>query len=313
MKSFVRVVELWVPDSSGTRLEYAGGLYDAETREFRDVSELAMFACDEGLPGKAWAARHPIILTDLSDSYFRRGDEARMAGLACGVALPVFAGDALVAVMVLFCGDDVRQLGAAELWHNDAERSHEMTLVDGYYRSPGMFEFDSRHISFSRGYGLPGRAWKTGTPVMLKNLGGAGEFLRAREAAKAGFNVGLGIPYANGASETWVVSLLSAPATPVAPRFEIWVPDASGDALKFQSGYCSRNRNLDASFATKSIGKGMGALGRALATRTPVISDTLKGDPSISAQSAVSAGLHQTAVLPVFSDARLCAEVAWYF
>ena len=149
--------------------------------------------------------------------------------------------------------------------------------------------------------------------MLLENLGGAGEFLRAREAAKAGFNVGLGIPYGTGASESWVVSLLSAPTTPVAPRFEIWVPDASGDALVFQSGHCSRNSNLDAGFATKSIRKNEGALGRALATLIPVISNDLKSDPSISAKSAVSAGLHQTAVLPVLSDGKLCAAVAWYF
>jgi hypothetical protein len=313
MKSFIRVVELWVPDKSGTRLEFAGGLYDQATLEFRDISELALFARDEGLPGKAWAARHPIILPDFSDSYFKRADEAKMVGLACGVALPVFAGDSLAAVMVLFCGDDERQLGAAELWHNSAERSHEMKLVDGYYRSPGMFEFDSRHISFLRGYGLPGRAWKADAPVMLKNLGGTSEFLRAQAAAAAGFNVGLGIPYKTDPGETWVVSLLSAPSTPVARRFEIWAPDASGDAMVFQSGYCSLNTDLDAAFAGKSIGKGEGPLGRALAARTPVISDDLKHDASIAARSATAAGLHHIAVLPVLHQMQFRAAVAWYF
>jgi hypothetical protein len=41
-----------------------------------------------------------------------------------------------MAVMVLFWGDDEKHVGAIELWHNDAEVSHEMGLVDGYYGTP---------------------------------------------------------------------------------------------------------------------------------------------------------------------------------
>jgi len=72
----------------------------------------------------------------------------------------VFAGEFLMAVMVLFCGDDEKHVGAIELWHNDADVSHEMGLVDGYYGTADMFEFNSRHTKFPRGFGLPGRTWK---------------------------------------------------------------------------------------------------------------------------------------------------------
>ena len=41
-----------------------------------------------------------------------------------------------MAVMVLFCGDDEKHVGAIELWHNDPEKSDEMGLVDGYYGTP---------------------------------------------------------------------------------------------------------------------------------------------------------------------------------
>jgi hypothetical protein len=61
---------------------------------------------------------------------------------------------------VLFCGDDAPHAGAIELWHNDPGISHEMGLVDGYYGSADMFEFNSRHTTFPRGFGLPGRTWK---------------------------------------------------------------------------------------------------------------------------------------------------------
>ena len=127
-----------------------------EYSEFKAVSENALFAYDEGLPGKAWASGHPVILTEFANSYFKRTDEAIEAGLTCGVALPVFAGEFLMAVMVLFCGDDEKHVGAIELWHNDPEKSHEMGLVDGYYGTADMFEFNSRHTKFPRGFGLPG-------------------------------------------------------------------------------------------------------------------------------------------------------------
>ena len=48
MKTFIRVVELWVPDRTRTRLEFGGGLCSEEYSEFKAVSENALFAYDEG-------------------------------------------------------------------------------------------------------------------------------------------------------------------------------------------------------------------------------------------------------------------------
>src|SRR2546421_9202 len=90
MKTFIRVVELWVPDRTRTRLEFGGSLCSAEYSEFKAVSENALFAYDEGLPGKAWASGHPVILTKFANSYFKRTDEAIEAGLTFGVAGPGF-------------------------------------------------------------------------------------------------------------------------------------------------------------------------------------------------------------------------------
>src|SRR5215471_18555987 len=196
MTSFIRAVELWVPDENRSSLEFKDGLYANELAEFREISELAVFAFDEGLPGKAWAARHPIILTEFADSYFRRADEARLFGLTCGVAIPILAGEDIKAVLGLLCGSDKDAgVGAIELWHNDAERSHELTLVDGYYGTADMFEFNSRHTRFPRGFGLPGRTWKAGMPLIIKDLLNARSFLRWEDAAEVGINLGVGVPY----------------------------------------------------------------------------------------------------------------------
>jgi hypothetical protein len=85
MKTFIRVVELWVPDRTRTRLEFGGCLGSEEYSEFKAVSENALFAYDEGLPGKAWACGHPVILTEFANSYFKRTDEAIEAGLTSGL------------------------------------------------------------------------------------------------------------------------------------------------------------------------------------------------------------------------------------
>src|SRR5258708_34119028 len=100
------------------------------------------------MPGKAVARGQRVILTKFASSYFKRTDEAIEAGLTFGVALPVFAGEFLMAVMVLFCGHDEKHVGAIELWHNDADVSHEMGLVDGYDGTAHMFEVNSPHSQF---------------------------------------------------------------------------------------------------------------------------------------------------------------------
>jgi hypothetical protein len=313
MQTFIRVVELWVPDRTRTRLEFAGSLCGAKFSEFRAVSENTLFAYDEGLPGKAWAAGHPIVLTKFPGSYLKRPDEAQEVSLTCGVALPVFAGEFLTAVMVLFCGGDEQHVGAIELWHNDPEQSHELSLVDGYYGTADTFEFNSRHTRFPRGFGLPGRTWKAGMPLIIKDLKNAKGFLRRDEASEIGINCGVGIPYKKSCSEqTWVMTLLSAQATPIAQRFEIWAPNESRNALVFQSGDCIRNTDLDALYASKTISKGEGSIGGAWATGTPAISENLKHDESTAALLACASGMNQIVVLPVIENALLKAILAWY-
>jgi hypothetical protein len=312
MKTFIRVVELWVPDRTRTRLEFGGSLCSDEFSEFRALGENTLFAYDEGLPGKAWASGHPIVLTEFSNSDFKRADEAKEVGLTCGVALPVFAGEFLMAVMVLFCGDDEKHVGAIELWHNDPEISHELGLVDGYYGTADMFEFNSRHTKFPRGFGLPGRTWKAGMPLIIKDLHNSKRFLRWEEASEIGMNCGVGIPYKTSSDQTWVITFLSAQATPIAERFEIWVPNAARSALVFQSGDCSKQTDLDSLYASKTIGKGEGRIGGAWATGMPAINENLKHDESIAASLARSSGMNQIIVLPVIENAQLKAVLAWY-
>jgi hypothetical protein len=309
MNNFIRMAEVWVPTRDRLALQLCDGLYGS-LGELRAISERTRFAYGEGLPGKAWAAGRPVILADFRNSWFA-GAPAE-AGLAGAVALPVFAGDYLLAVAVLVCSRDDTHVGAIELWHNDPGKSFEMRLVEGYYANAETFAFNARHTRFPRGYGLPGRAWKSRAPLIVKDLLNSKSFLRGEQAAQIGIDRGLGIPYAAASGQTWALSFLSAHDTPMARRFEIWIPNEARDALLFHSGDCD-NIDLVAEHAPAKITKGDGIIGQAWLSGIPVLRDRVEGDRSTAERSAVAAGLDAAMAIPFIQAGELKAVIAWYF
>lgn len=235
-KTFIRTVEYWVPSDDGSLLEFGGGLF-GDAKRFEAATRSLCFGRGEGLPGQAWEAGHPLVIRTLEDTRFRRAAAARAAGLTCAIALPVFVGEALSAVVVLFCGDDAEHAGAIELWHNEPDTS-DMTLQDGYYGTTGdTFEFLSRSSSFRRGTGLPGRAWASETPVFMPDLGRASGFLRADNAIQVGINRGFAMPCSHTDGGFYVLAFLSALATPIATQVDVWQPDARTQRLAHSFGF----------------------------------------------------------------------------
>jgi hypothetical protein len=311
MKPFIRVTEIWVPNKDGTQLEFHDGLY-GPFANFRAFSKSTRFSRDEGLPGKAWAKEHPVILKQFSESYFQRTEAAEAAGLTCGVAMPVFEGVALKAVLVFFCGGDADQVGAIELWHNDPSTSIKLTLADGYYGTADTFEFNSKRTTFLKGYGLPGRVWKYNRPFIVKDLLDSKAFLRGKEATEIGINRGIGIPYPHRSGHVWVMTLLSARDTPIARRTEIWVPDEQRRALMLQSRDCDQSGEYSSDQAFARIGPGEGTIGQVWQNRIPAVCAVLSADHSVAGQSAVSAGLNSLVAMPVMESDSVAAVVAWY-
>ncbi len=312
MKTFIKVTEVWAPTKSRTQLEFADGLY-GPLKAFRESSEQLRFNYDEGLPGKAWAARHPIILKNFENSYFLRTEAASSAGLTCGIAVPVFAGDFLLAVLVFFCGDDEEHVGAIELWRNDSAESYELGLVDGYFGAEEYFALLSQQTKFRRGFGLPGIVWKTGMPLIMPDLGRSHTFLRRDSALKVGINKGLGIPCLHDPGQVYVMTFLSALGTPIARRVEIWTPNEKGDGLTFHSGDCDRNPNLAADYKSISLARGESAIGKVWLTGTPSVCENLATDSTLIGRSARTADLDAIVAMPVIERSGLKAVVAWYF
>ena len=142
-KTFIKATEYWLPSSDRTLLEFGGGLYAPGAR-MASISREMCFGRGEGLPGRAWDSGAPVVLHAFDNSNFKRTSAAQSDGLTCGIAMPIFAGDYLVSVVVFFCGDDEAHAGAIEVWKNDPA-SKDLTLDDGHYgRTGDTFEFISR-------------------------------------------------------------------------------------------------------------------------------------------------------------------------
>ncbi|MFI3157933.1 MAG: GAF domain-containing protein [Methylococcaceae bacterium] len=305
MKTFIKVTEIWVPTKDRTRLEFSAGLYGS-LNEFRVASEKESFAYDEGLPGKAWATGHPVVLTEFDHSYFKRTKSAKKAGLTCGIAIPVFSGEFIMAVVVFLCGDDQHHAGAIELWTNSLENGTELAVIDGYYGTLDDFGRTSRKIKFSKGSGLPGQVWDTGMPVLIEDLGLAPAFIRSADAGKAGITTALGIPISMVANQVYIMTFLSAKATPIAQRIQIWGLDETGQCLVCQSGYSKQNDELAEIFETISVRKGEGILGRVWLTGVPAIRNN-------SGSAVVEGRLNSMLAMPVIDGGKLKAVVTFLF
>jgi hypothetical protein len=279
MKTFIRVIEYWVPSADRSLLEFGGGLFGSATR-FAAISRKLCFGRGEGLPGQAWETGHPIVLKELDGTYFRRAAAAKAEGLTCGIAVPIFKGTTLSAVVVIFCGDDEDHAGAIELWANQPAEPHDMKLVDGYYGTTGdTFEFISRSTSFRRGTGLPGLAWERQAPVFLEDLGKGSGFLRADGAVKVGINRGFAIPCSTLDGTSQVMAFLSALATPIARQVDIWTPDATGTHLSRSLGFSEPDGLLAATEPVPLQGEAAGPISRAFVTGVPVAAEHLIAIP----------------------------------
>jgi diguanylate cyclase (GGDEF)-like protein len=97
--------QAWTPAADGRELVCSPGWHAgvAGLDEFRRASENRTFAPGIGLPGRAWSNKAPIWLEDVTqDANFPRGPFAQSAGIKAGFAVPVLAGDEVVAVIEFF-------------------------------------------------------------------------------------------------------------------------------------------------------------------------------------------------------------------
>lgn len=308
MSTIIKIVEVWTPTPDRKWLTLADGIF-GEYGAFRAHSEIRSFAYDKGLPGKAWSQRRPIIITDLEHSYFQRKHEAAQAGLTSGIAIPIFAGEFLLAVIILLCGDDRHQAGAIELWGKTKQDT--LGLIEGYFPSLENFAWQSRRITFSKELGVPGRVCENRMPEIIADITNPSSFLRADLTADIGISTAVGIPLIYDDAREYVLTLLSVKETPIAHRFEIWALDPERQALRFHSGYCDRGEDLAGVHAQARIVRGEGFLGTVWLTGCPTISHKPKLDGLVPKDSVMdfSSGL----AMPIIESSHLKAVIVFLF
>lgn len=114
--------------------------------------------------------------------------------MTCDVALPVFAGEFLTAVMVLFCGDE-KPLAPSNSSTTIRKSLTKWDVSTVTMAPPTCSNLIQGTRSFPRGFGLPGRTWKAGMPLIIKDLHNSKRFLRWEEASEIGMSCGVGVPY----------------------------------------------------------------------------------------------------------------------
>lgn len=309
LTTFIKVIEIWTPTSDRQGLTLSDG-YFGHFDSFKQESLGNKFLFDQGLPGKAWSTAQPQIITDLEHSYFQRKRSAASVGLTSGMAIPIFSGEFLLAVVVFLCGGDEKDAGAIELWANDATESQSLALVDGYYGRLENLEYSSRKIQFSRGQGLPGMVWDYHMPMLIAKPAQSPYFIRASNAAIDNITTAFGFPFRNNRKE-FVVSFLSSGDTPIARRFEVWLPDREHKYLFMYAGKCENESDLAEKYRRKKVRRGDGLKGRVWLTGCPAISRDPVGDELVwfNAKNDFEAGM----VMPIIENGLLRALIVFIF
>jgi hypothetical protein len=308
VKTFIKIVEVWTPTVDRKWLALADGIF-GKHGAFRAQSEMRSFAYDKGLPGKAWSQARPIIISDIEHSYFQRKHEATQHGLTSAIAIPIFSGEYLLAVIVLLCGDDQHQAGAIELWGKNQEE--KLALIEGYFPSLDNFAWQSRRITFSKELGLPGRVWENRTPEIIADITNPTRFYRADLAADIGITTAVGIPMIYDNAREYVLTLLSVKETPFAHRFEIWSLDREQQTLHFQSGYCDQGENLTELHTDTTIEHGDGFLGMVWLTGCPAISHNPRQDGLVPKKSSTE--FSSALAMPIIESGHLKSIIVFLF
>lgn len=99
--------EAWIPNADGSHLQCVGAGYSSSERldQFKTLSQEFIFPPDVGIPGRVWVSKRAEWHQDVSgveDRDFLRLELAKNAGIRGGLAVPIMAGDRVLAVLVFF-------------------------------------------------------------------------------------------------------------------------------------------------------------------------------------------------------------------
>ena len=190
----------------------------------------------------------------------------------------------------------------AEVWVPD----HERTLLEfggGLYGGARRFGSISRSMCFGRGEGLPGQAWESGRPIVLKQFEGA-NFRRTQAAAAEGLTCGIALPFFAGDLLTAVLVLFCGDDEAHAGAIEVWRNDPNDPAaakdMVLDDGYYGSTADAFEFISRRtSFRPGTGLPGLAWESGLPVfLPDLGKGGRFLRADGAVKVGINRGFAIP---------------
>lgn len=298
----ILAAEVWLPDHGAGTWRLAEASYGAH----ESLRPAAMRGRCDGLLAP-WTEPAPRIVTELRDELAARGSDA--PPVTAALVLPAVDGDQVVARCVLLLGGD--DPAAVELWGGVAGQ-HELSQSAAW--QPGLQRFTtiSRHVRFPLGSGLPGRAWERGTAQVCADLAGAATFLRSTTAVSEGLAKGVALPVIAGGTLHGVALLLSGAASPLLRAAEIWLP-ADGGRMRAGDAWYRAGSALASAAIRLQPRPGVGLIGRAWASRRPVLAEGIADESMERGALAAGEGVIGALAVPtlVGEDVRSVCLLLW--
>ena len=176
---------------------------------------------------------------------------------------------------------------AAEVW---VPKDGKLVFSSGDYGALTGFGEASRETTFSKGEGLPGKAWAEARPVVLKGFDGS-YFKRTEGAKAAGLTAAVASPVFSDDMLKAVLVVLCADDHARIGAIEAWIEDDSG-MLSLEDGYYGAAQEFEFVSRHTHFPRGQGLPGAVWSAQTPILMRDLgSAYRFIRASAAGAAGL----------------------
>jgi hypothetical protein len=190
---------------------------------------------------------------------------------------------------------EIRLVVGAEVWVPEGD---VMVFRCGSYGYQPALADVSRQSRFRLGEGLPGAVRATGHCLLWKDL--TERFLRPTQAAAAGIDAAVGIPWFGGDELVAVVAIHLSQRTAVPGCLEIWRVNDAIDVLAHAGGYYAHCPEFEYMGALVQFQRGTGLPGRTRESGDfEVIEDVRESNTFVRASLASRAGLKFGVGIPV--------------
>lgn len=186
---------------------------------------------------------------------------------------------------------------ATEIWLPSPDGKN-IDLSGGLYGTLDYFAAISRGMRFAYGEGLPGRTWKAGHPVVLRDLGESW-FHRRDAAMTEGLSCAVSIPCFTSGQLRAVVVLFCGDDRYSVGALELWSLADDGAGLALVDGYFGRAVAFERASRATRFARGVGLPGRVWEHACPeILADIGLGERFVRREAADRVGINRAIGIP---------------